>query len=65
MDTTRLTDWQVSHEENQGRTTVVMDMNTDPDDSAGLHICVKGSGHAAFAVKLAELLQQHGIVPTA
>lgn len=61
METKTTTDWQVSHTENQGRTTVVCNLTDDMDDPGGLSIFVKGRGHEAFAAKLAALLQAHGV----
>jgi hypothetical protein len=57
---TQQTDWQVSHTENQGKTTVVFNLADDPDDAAGLVIAVRGRGHAKFAEMLAALLQERG-----
>ncbi len=55
------TDWRVSHTENQGRMTVIVDESQDPDDSDGLVIRISGRTHEKFAERLAALLQQEGV----
>ena len=55
------TDWQVSHTENQGRTSVVFDLSDSPDDPSGLSIHIKGRGHGDFAEKLVKLLNECGM----
>lgn len=57
------TDWQVSHEEDSGRISVIFDMAQDPDDASGRVIKVSGRGHARFAEHLAALLQSEGASP--
>ena len=58
------TDWQVSHTEQQGRVTVVVNMEDDPDDAGGLAIHVKGRGSEKVAAALAALLQSAGFAST-
>lgn len=55
------TDWQVSHDENGGKTTVVCNMTDDADDKEALVIRVSGRRHARFAELLASLLQSGSV----
>ena len=52
------TDWQYSHSENGGKTHVVIDFNTDADDTRQTRILVTGRDGERIANRLVELLQR-------
>lgn len=60
MTNAQTTDWQVSHTEQSGKVSVVLDFNTDPDDQGGTQIVIRGRAHADVAERLVKLLQEHG-----
>lgn len=62
MTTAQNTDWQVSHTEQSGKVSVVIDFNTDPDDQGATQVVIRGRAHADVAERLAKLLQEHGFV---
>ncbi len=50
-------DWQFSHTENDGKTHVLFNMNSDPDDSSDTFILVKGRNAETMAQRLVALLK--------
>lgn len=62
MTSQQKTDWQVSHTEQSGKSTVLIDFNTDPDDQAATQIVIRGRNHGDVAARLAALLQEQGFL---
>jgi len=54
---TPVADWQISHTENNGKTQVLFNMASDPDDSGDTVIMVRGRNAEAMAQRLVALLK--------